>query len=959
MSKPLTPIAACAFACCVALASATSAVADNTPQSLPFSQNWSDTSLISVDNDWNSVPGIVGYRGDELALATGVDPQTILVDGTGTPVNVNANETNPNTFTAGGVNEFELANPTVALAGSGTADAPFLLISLNTTGQVGIHVQYTLRDLEDGSDNAIQPVALHYRIGNSGDFTNVPAAFVADATAGPSIAGPDTPVDVILPAAANNQSLVQLRIMTANAVGNDENVGVDDINITAEAGGGDPILSIGNAAQAEGDVDTSPMAFTVTLSEPAPVGGVDFTASTSNGSATAPGDYLALASAPFTIAEGETSAIVNVQIVGDTSLEPDDTFTVTIATGAPDVVIGSDTGTGTIENDDIEVVEIFEIQGSGLRSAFAPPAGNTPGLEVTTENNVVTAIASNGFFMQTPDARDDNDAMTSNGLFVFTGAAPSVQIGNLVDVTGNVQEYFDWTQLTSVDVTVVGNGQTPPTAIELDETVPSANLLALSCVETNFECFENMRVHVGAGAVVQGNQRFASDLFAEAFVTASGERTRREKGLLPNAVPPAPGLPVWDGNPEVFELDADGAGAVPNGTAIFGGELFEATGVIAFQFGNYVLRPTELLRVEVDLPRAVPDSAGDSELRVGSSNTLNLCVGGCDPVKVGRIAAYIGNILKLPDVVGLQEVGSSIAAATLATRLNTDFGTDYEAYSFVPPSGDGIRVAFLVKPSRVDVIRVRELQADMTIDQCSGTPPCPLHDRPPLLLEGEFIGGEGQRFAVMNNHTRSLIGIGEPAPEGPRVRFKRFEQGKAIATLVQRFQNGEELDPGNPIGDTNTVDVPLILIGDYNAFEVTDGYVDVVGLIAGTYVDAENEYTLDGPNLVDPPLRDIVLDVTEDERYSYTFREDLGNILGESPRQVGSVQVLDHGMLNLSALDWCGGQVYGRGNADAPAELRNISTNELAVSDHDGFVIRLFTDRLFAHDFELPGRCMR
>src|SRR5690606_33575670 len=114
--------------------------------------------------------------------------------------------------------------------------------------------------------------------------------------------------------------------------------------------------------------------------------------------------------------------------------------------------------------------------------------------------------------------------------------------------------------------------------------------------------------------------------------------------------------------------------------------------------------------------------------------------------------------------------------------------------------------------------RVRELQADMTIDQCSGAPPCPLHDRPPLMLEGTFAGGDGERFAVMNNHTRSLIGISEPAPEGPRVRFKRFEQAKAIATLVQRFQQGEELDPGAPVGNVDTADVPLVLVGDYNAF---------------------------------------------------------------------------------------------------------------------------------------------
>ena len=42
-----------------------------------------------------------------------------------------------------------------------------------------------------------------------------------------------TPVSAVLPAAANNQPLVQVRVMTTNAAGNDEWVGVDDISVVA------------------------------------------------------------------------------------------------------------------------------------------------------------------------------------------------------------------------------------------------------------------------------------------------------------------------------------------------------------------------------------------------------------------------------------------------------------------------------------------------------------------------------------------------------------------------------------------------------------------------------------------------------------------------------------------------------------------------------------------------------
>jgi len=142
--------------------------------------------------------------------------------------------TNPNTFTTGGVAEFDgITNPTIALNGSGTADAPYIKIFLNTTGLNNIRISYDVRDLDGSTDNAISQVALHYRVGSSGNFTNVPGAYIADATTGPSLATLVTNVNVVLPSAVDNQSHVELRIMTTNAVGNDEWIGIDNISVTA------------------------------------------------------------------------------------------------------------------------------------------------------------------------------------------------------------------------------------------------------------------------------------------------------------------------------------------------------------------------------------------------------------------------------------------------------------------------------------------------------------------------------------------------------------------------------------------------------------------------------------------------------------------------------------------------------------------------------------------------------
>jgi MYXO-CTERM domain-containing protein len=235
----------------VLAAAAGLAAADTVPQPLPFAQSWDDDGLITTNADWSSVPGITGYADDLTGSTTGVDPQTRL--GPQTNVFVLANQTNTN-ITNGGVAEFHGGSPNVAstmvaLQGSGTADAPNIVIFLDTRGVTSVRIQYDLVDL-DGSntDDAVTPVALQYRVGNTGDFINVPEGFVADATEGPSLAGLTTPVDVVLPAAVGNQSHVEIRILTTNAPGNDEWVGIDNISVTAAPA--DP-TAVGQATPAQ------------------------------------------------------------------------------------------------------------------------------------------------------------------------------------------------------------------------------------------------------------------------------------------------------------------------------------------------------------------------------------------------------------------------------------------------------------------------------------------------------------------------------------------------------------------------------------------------------------------------------------------------------------------------------------------------------------------------------------
>ena len=72
-----------------------------------LTQNWSNNGLITTNDNWSGVPSIEGFLGDiNAADPTNVDPRT-LTDAALGAIDVIANQANPNTFTTGGVAEFD------------------------------------------------------------------------------------------------------------------------------------------------------------------------------------------------------------------------------------------------------------------------------------------------------------------------------------------------------------------------------------------------------------------------------------------------------------------------------------------------------------------------------------------------------------------------------------------------------------------------------------------------------------------------------------------------------------------------------------------------------------------------------------------------------------------------------------------------------------------------------------
>ena len=121
--------------------------------------------------------------------------------------------------------------------------------------------------------------------------------------------------------------------------------------LTDDTGGGGvlPSLAIDTVTATEGDSGTTVATFTVTLS-PAGTQTVTVAYATADGTATAGSDYAA-ASGTLIFPAGVSSRPINVTVNGDTTVELNETFSVTLSNPA-NAVLGTATGPGTIQNDD-------------------------------------------------------------------------------------------------------------------------------------------------------------------------------------------------------------------------------------------------------------------------------------------------------------------------------------------------------------------------------------------------------------------------------------------------------------------------------------------------------------------------------------------------------------------------------------------------------------------------------
>jgi uncharacterized protein len=515
-------------------------------------------------------------------------------------------------------------------------------------------------------------------------------------------------------------------------------------------------------------------------------------------------------------------------------------------------------------NPPLETTPIFEIQGANQISPLLD--------ESVTTTGIVTAVDSNGFYLQ--DSFGDNNIATADAIFVFTSSSPNVAVGNALEVSGTVSEFtpggtstgnLSTTQISSPKVTVISsNNPLPaPTIIGAGGRVlPSENIDddAFETFEPEtdgldfFESLEGMRVTVPNPLAIAPTNEFG-EIFTvvDLGVNATGISNRGTLNISPN-----------DFNPEKVQIDSDsGVFEFELPQIATGTQLEDVTGVISYNFGNFEIIPTQAFSAtNSSLEPEISTIRADSEqLTIASYNVLNLDPNDADgdtDVADGRfteIANQIVNNLNSPDLIGLQEIqdnsgsvddGTLIASSTLQQLVNAIAAAGGGNYQFIDNTfignnlsggqpGANIRTAFLYKSDRVDLVEdsVQTIGSQAPGETFNGA-------RLPLVATFNF---NGEEITVVNNHFSSkggsapIFGVEQDfaaRQEDPTVNGS-LEERQAQAQAVKNYVDA--------ILATNT-NANVVALGDLNEFEFISPVEDILGSSLNNLVDTlpENEH---------------------------------------------------------------------------------------------------------------------
>jgi predicted extracellular nuclease/small nuclear ribonucleoprotein (snRNP)-like protein len=534
-------------------------------------------------------------------------------------------------------------------------------------------------------------------------------------------------------------------------------------------------------------------------------------------------------------------------------------------------------------------VLISAIQGEGDSSSFVD--------QVVKVRAQITAWLpqQNTFYIQEEVRDHDGNVNTSEGIAVFyTGTSPITanSIGDIVEFTGTVKEFFGLTRLESISaLTVIEDGTVEDLQAYTQVKLPIASGATL-------EKYEGMLVEVSSAT--EGQALFAGDTFGFARfgeITFFADSVPFQFSQI-NA-PDVEGnaayldflnrnsIQLEDGfnnqNPTLTQLNlgtrilrdvtADG---VDNGTPLgsdaqgnvnfirMGDSTPTLNGVLGFGFGSYELIATEAVKLSADVRPAMPDvdainATGTAEVRIASFNVLNYftTLGNATfttpdgTIQQGRGATNMTEFLQQQakiveamlgtgaHVFGLNEIqnngfGTDSAIVSLVNALNAKVGSD--RFAFVQPDktgSDAIMVAVVYDKTVLTAYGDTATPDTVAFDAFADS------NRLPIAQTFAYNSDATKQFTVVVNHLKSKggTGTGLDADQGDG-------QGQFNATRLEAAQQLAQWIETNPTGAT---DGDYLLIGDLNSYAQEDPIkaLEEAGF-AKVAADTDHSYVFDG-----------------------------------------------------------------------------------------------------------------
>ncbi len=614
------------------------------------------------------------------------------------------------------------------------------------------------------------------------------------------------------------------------------------------------------------------------------------------------------------------------------------------------------------------VTPIATLQGN--RSTYVGTSISTTG--------VVTAVISNGFFIQTPSSTPGSSGV-AEGLDVYTASRPTVSRGDNVTVTGSLvlfpsaaTSHTPALELSSPTITTNSTGNALPTPVVLPANFPTAAGGIYQLTK-----YEGMRVTAPSLTAVSGTDGYLTEntetiaSSGEFYAVATGiARPFREPGIdfrdfpattcptltnctstVTNAGVARPAnVVLYDDNPERILVETSSAG----GTAvdlIAGAVLKNVTGVMDFTYAtdspygdparffldagtvtasNYTASPLTVTALPLPGASQFTVAAFNVERFFNTTDADNFYY---DPVLKAPQKIAAGNSV----VVTADAYARRLKKVSLAIRTvlnNPD-------------------ILSLEEVENASVLR--DIAAQIDADTTSGTKPGYVaYGTDNVTTYTNDIGGISVGFLVkpsrvnvtafeqmgaqstftptgstsaqtLNDRPSDVLhatisrGTGN-APYPVTVISNHLRSLSGINTSASTRQK-KELQAemlATLIQNYQTNGEHVVAVGDMNAFQFSDGYTDTLGTITGQV--GNGVAAQPGVAIVSPAATDLITTLPAAQQQTYT--------------EFGNAQVLDHVVVsaNIAASSTI---AVGHIDADFPLISYNDATTAARESDHD------------------------